>query len=953
MDQKEKNMRPVRITRIRPGHTITDLRNVYGREREESHEEEAQEGFTSEAEQPQEMPNIAETEPMTPDAEAESMPEAEPKKPKESVLNKFRGSGLFFKKKREKSSDDSYRLVRFLNVIINVCVHLSIFLIPLFFLPVTVSPVELNKLALLIVLVGLAGVSWIGRMVTENELQLKRSFLSVPLLVFTAAYVLSSVFSMNRENSVWGYFGGESSSLTALIFFVLLFYVISNNFSSGRTARLLIINLLISSSIAFIVADFYMFGIEFLKFSGAEGKGFNTIGNVFSLATYAGSLLVFSAALVTERVKGRVLRTVAFTTAILSLITVTLVNYKLVWLILVIVMALLMTVGILRNTKHRSGVFIFPTIIFIFCLFGFFMKKPIVPVDGLPSNVSLSYKATIEVAWSGVKERFLFGSGPNNFSYLYSKNKGNMGNLASLNFDQGISFASTLLGTGGMAVFLSYLFLVFVMGRYAGVKVYKTFFGEVSQTPDEEEGELEEKKIITPASLLWLFVTLMLFLTTSSLALMFVWWLAFAILDALSDKNKVGGLDVRSKVSVLAEKIGMRGKKIKEEDLSKVSLIISLMFVGIITGFIAVVYVLSQKYIAAAYFQEALKESGSSENPNLESVGDKIAKAIYYNGSRDQYYSSLSDVFLLLANKRIADKGKDIGDEDRSYIWTAVDQGTRAAGGAIAVDRNNYNNYVKLGSIYEGIIGLVDGVDQSALENFEKARDLSPYDPYIYNQIARIYLTRYDIEIVKAAKENNGTLNEIPDSAKENLKRAEENLNKSLEIYSGDQAARLMLASVYELKGDLKGAIKITEENLTAAPSNFNLALGLSLLYYKDKNYDEAIGLLEQVVKIWDKFSDARYVLGLSYVQKGDLAKAKEQFAKVLELNPDNADVKRIVADLNAGRTDFMRSNTKVEEVQQKIEEEQKQQEQKDKTILNQGEQASPAPTPSNENAPN
>lgn len=834
--------------------------------------------------------------------------------------------------------DDHHRLTGVLDRIIKISVILAVFLIPLFFLPVTASPIELNKLTLLIILTGIAGVAWMGRMVAANELQVKRSFLSIPILIFTAAYVLSAVFSINKGNSIWGYFGGESSSLMALIFFVLLFYVVANNFSTARSARQLITTLLISSSVVFAIAVLYMFGYELFKFMGATGKGFNPVGTIFSLAVYAGSILVFSSALITERVSGKALRIAAFASAILSLLVVTMVNYKLVWLVLVLVMALLMTVGILRNTKYKSGVFIFPTIIFIFCLFGLFMKRPIIPIAGLPVNISLSHKTTFEIAVAGIKEKIFFGSGPNTFNYVYAKNKEPMGRLSSLSFNQGISYAATLLATTGVVVVASYLFLIFVMGRHAGVNVYRTFFGGSAAA-----GEAEERKIITPASLFWLFVTLMLFLTNASLTLLFVWWLAFAVLDALSGKNKrEEGTENKSKVSALAERMGMKGRSASEEDLSKVSLVISLMFVAIITGFIAIVYALSQKYIASAYYQRALVQKIGTDTSSLEQIGDRLGKAIYYDGSRDQYYSALSDVFLLLANKRIYDKGKDVNDDDRKYIWSAVDQGTKAAGGAIAVDRNNYNNYIKLAAIYQGIIGLgVEGIDKPALENYEKARDLNPKDPYIYNQMARVYLARYDMEIIKKAKENNGVLGEIPQSARENLKKAEENVNKALEIFPTDQTGRLILATISELKGDLKGAIRLTEENVALMPSNFNLALALSILYYKDKDYDAAINRLEQTVSTWEDFSDARFVLGLSYAQKGEIGKAKEQFEKIKELNPENGELDKIIADLNANKTDFLKrpaTNSKVEEVQQKIEGEQRQREQAENSILNQEE---------------
>jgi tetratricopeptide (TPR) repeat protein len=55
-------------------------------------------------------------------------------------------------------------------------------------------------------------------------------------------------------------------------------------------------------------------------------------------------------------------------------------------------------------------------------------------------------------------------------------------------------------------------------------------------------------------------------------------------------------------------------------------------------------------------------------------------------------------------------------------------------------------------------------------------------------------------------------------------------------------------------------------------------------------------------VKLAENYSNAMYFLGLTYDKLGDKQKALEQFQKVSDLNPDNADVKKIVSNLQAGK---------------------------------------------------
>ena len=58
---------------------------------------------------------------------------------------------------------------------------------------------------------------------------------------------------------------------------------------------------------------------------------------------------------------------------------------------------------------------------------------------------------------------------------------------------------------------------------------------------------------------------------------------------------------------------------------------------------------------------------------------------------------------------------------------------------------------------------------------------------------------------------------------------------------------------------------------------------------------------LEKVVSLRPDNSNARYILGLVYDEKGEKDKAIEQFEMVASFNPDNLEVQKILANLRAG----------------------------------------------------
>ncbi len=92
------------------------------------------------------------------------------------------------------------------------------------------------------------------------------------------------------------------------------------------------------------------------------------------------------------------------------------------------------------------------------------------------------------------------------------------------------------------------------------------------------------------------------------------------------------------------------------------------------------------------------------------------------------------------------------------------------------------------------------------------------------------------------------------------------------------------------------------EKTIAIEPTNPLLRFQLGLLYYNTKAYRTAATALEQAVTLTPVYANARYFLGLTYEKLGRTAEALEQFKAVAETNPESEEVKKIIANLNAGR---------------------------------------------------
>ena len=137
---------------------------------------------------------------------------------------------------------------------------------------------------------------------------------------------------------------------------------------------------------------------------------------------------------------------------------------------------------------------------------------------------------------------------------------------------------------------------------------------------------------------------------------------------------------------------------------------------------------------------------------------------------------------------------------------------------------------------------------------------------------------------------------------KEYLDKAEVVLGKAVEAKPDYAPALFQQSLVFDRQGKTDEAIAKMVETKNAYPNDVGVAFQLGLLYYKKASWAPAAAEFERAILLDTNYSNARYFLGLVYDRQGDKTKAIDQFQKVLDLNPDNQDLKTIIANLQAGK---------------------------------------------------
>ena len=757
-------------------------------------------------------------------------------------------------------------------------IYLLAFLTPLFFLPNVPSVLELNKQLLVVGLGGIAFLAWIGKLAWEGRIRVRKNFLLVPLLVLLLIFSASTIFSSYRDQSMWGALGTEGLSLVTFIGLVALLLVIINNFNSRAKIQLLVLILIGSSALADIYALLQIFGKFLFKNPAIAQNSFNTIGSVYAFAIYIGAILIVTVAMLLEKQPVAVKITL-IVLALLFTFTFIMINFSTAIVIFLIGMAVLLGLSIITSgSEEKNRTLVFPMVVLTLVLLAALIGKSrsIVNVQ-LPVEVGLSQSASFDVIKGTWKEKFLLGPGLSSYDLAYLKSKPaeiNLTNFWSVKFSEGSSRFFTLATTTG---FLGALAILFLLGSVL-VHIFTSFVKIFGRS---EEGTYT----LIGVTSVWIYLTIAFFFYPSNMALDFLWWMITASLVVLT--------------SIVFRK---KEELISETSSPRVSLILSFVFVLIIVGFISLIFLEGQRYVAADAYNKAL--SGDVQGGKVEDLVNNISRVANLDPSRDLYHRNLSVALFAMLNQKVSEKGlANLNEEDRAQISSLYFAAEDQARTAINLNPRNPDNLVQLAQINQNVIGSKDNAEQAARDNYMEALKYDPRNPSIYYQIGQVYLMMADLETAKSAGQQQVRKKfELPDKAKEYIVSARQSFEKAVEQKGNYIPAQFMIAVCFDRLGEIDQAIAKLEESKKMNPQDPGITFQLGVFYYKAEQYEKAKVELEQTVKLAENYSNARYFLGLVYDKLGDKEAALEQFKKIAELNPDNEDVKKIISNLEAGK---------------------------------------------------
>lgn len=128
-------------------------------------------------------------------------------------------------------------MLKFLDRGISFSFYALFFLVPIVFTNDTSELFELNKMWLTWGLAVIIMASWLTKMVMQKQVKIQRTPLDIPILLFLASQLISTLISLDPHTSFWGYYSRFNGGFLSLLTYVLLYYAFVSNIKIVQVMR--------------------------------------------------------------------------------------------------------------------------------------------------------------------------------------------------------------------------------------------------------------------------------------------------------------------------------------------------------------------------------------------------------------------------------------------------------------------------------------------------------------------------------------------------------------------------------------------------------------------------------------------------------------------------------------------------------------------------------------------
>src|SRR5258708_3231690 len=357
------------------------------------------------------------------------------------------------------------------------------FIVPLIFYPKSSEVFEFNKLITIYIFTALICGAWIIKMIVQKKIIFKRTVFDIPLILFLISQIISTIFSIDIQTSLFGYYGRWNGGLLSLISIVILYCAFVSNIYKNSVKKIITIALISGVMVAIYgILEHFGHSVSCIFINGqfnddcwvqeVQKRVFATIGQPNWMAAYLISLapLAWYCALRQKQKDRTILWLIASLLMFLALIFT---KSRSGLLAFGIESVIFWGFVLLKDFKKNIPIFI----VLILSLGGLFLVFNKDAVNQSPSSGEEGTESSDirKIVWSGAidiwKHYPIFGTGVETFAYSYFQFRPVAHNMTSeWNFlynkahNEYLNFAATTGSVGILTygiVIISSLFQIF------------------------------------------------------------------------------------------------------------------------------------------------------------------------------------------------------------------------------------------------------------------------------------------------------------------------------------------------------------------------------------------------------------------------------------------------------------------------------------------------------------
>ncbi|MGH7141782.1 MAG: tetratricopeptide repeat protein [Minisyncoccia bacterium] len=691
---------------------------------------------------------------------------------------------------------------------------------------------------------------------------------ALAIFALPIAYGLSWWYSADRSVALIGV-GSEVDTVLSMLVGALAFFLGFALFRRERHVKML----LTTAAGAIVVAGLFQYVILFFNLLG--DRSINLVGkwdDFGILMALGGILLLARLELGPMRRSRKVVAAICL--ALIGILCIA-VQFNVIWWVLLVAGVLFGAARLMRSDTRGLARFpwfggatvVVSIIMLVFA--GWITAHALSPFSLPPLEVRPAFSSTLEAAVASHANvgRWILGTGPNTFQTEWMINKPlsvNETPFWSLDFTNGFSVLATAAVTVGILGLLAWLIpLILLLISLARIIRARHSFANFSALTGLVSGGL----------FLWLMV--LLYAASQDIAL-FTFILAGA----------AWGVASRFSISAAAEASAASLAFVRPSRIAAVGSAVVALVLVVVTVYPAVTT--ARQFLSYTYEQEATNAlSGNKignaaaldqKSQNVELTGDNLRLGIAIEFAEMQQLASASTTPATVSTMR---------QQFQSALEGAIKQAEREVGCNPATPTcppglhpNDYQAYAQLGEVYEFLVPpQVAGAYDHGVSAYQAAMKLAPKNPTLPLLLARL---------------------EATDDLKTNLSSVQNLVNQSLALKSNYTDALLFKEQLAVSENDLSGATKAAEGAVASSPQDPTLWFELGLFYYTGTDYTDAVTALKNAVTLESDYANAKYFLGLAEYKTGNSKDAIQQFNDLEKTNPNNAEVKLVLSNMQA-----------------------------------------------------